>query len=182
MLPAAGLTTVADADHQRISLPVKVFATYFAAVRGQRIHSHQTVNKIGDAAQRGFKFFRRFGGNAGAKTARRHIDKTGFIIDPGHINFHRVSGNRQFQRFVQRFRNTGAGGKIVGSAERQKAQCRGYAVADLDERGRHFINGTVSAAGNHRFNAQSTGFINVTLRVAFFPGYPNVNLYAFVAK
>ncbi len=30
---------------------------------GQRIHSHQTVNKIGDAAQRGFKFFRRFGGN-----------------------------------------------------------------------------------------------------------------------
>ncbi len=59
------------------------------------------------------------------QTARRHIDKTGFIIDHSHINFHRVSGNRQFQRFVQRFRNTGAGGKIVSGAERQRPSAGG---------------------------------------------------------
>lgn len=124
------------------------------------------MNKIGDAAQRGFKFFRCFSGNAGAKTARRHIDKTGFIIDPA------ISISIAFPAIASFSALSSASGipalvaksLAVPSGKRPSA---GYAVADLDERGRHFINGTVSAAGNHRFNAQSTGFINVTLRVAF---------------
>ena len=44
LLAAAGLATVADADDQRIALPVKVLPADLAAVRLQGIHAHQTVD------------------------------------------------------------------------------------------------------------------------------------------
>ena len=44
LLAAAGLAAVADADDQRIALPVKVLPADLAAVRLQGIHAHQTVD------------------------------------------------------------------------------------------------------------------------------------------
>ncbi len=44
LLAAARLAAVADADDQRIALPVKVLPADLAAVRLQGIHAHQAVD------------------------------------------------------------------------------------------------------------------------------------------
>ncbi len=53
-LSAARLTPVANADHQRVALPLKILAANFAAIRFQGVHPHQTVDQIRHSAQRRF--------------------------------------------------------------------------------------------------------------------------------
>ncbi len=75
------------------------------------------------AAQRVFWVFRRFGSNAGAKTARRHIDKTGLSLTPA-ISLPSLPAIASF-RLSSASGNTGAGGKSLAKAKAAKGPVQG---------------------------------------------------------
>ena len=54
-------------------------------------------------------------------------------------------------------------------------------AAALHQRGRHFINGAIATAGDHRFNVQMQGFIDKPSGIALFPGHADVNINPFIA-
>ena len=74
---------------------MEVFTLDLTAVGPERVHAHQTMDEIRNAAQRRLQFFRRFAGNAGAETARRHIDKAGFFIHLSNIDGGSLTENGQ---------------------------------------------------------------------------------------
>lgn len=126
------------------------------------------MNKVRHAAQRGFEFFWCFCRDPRAESARRHIDKTGFIIDLHHIYFNRIAGDGQLQGFIQNIRNTHAGGEVI-AVPSGKIPSAGISSPAMDERGGDFVDGAITAARNDGGNAQLAGLINVTPGVAFFP-------------
>ena len=182
LLPAARLTTVTNTDNQRIALPAKVLAANLAAVWFQRIHPHQPMNQVRHAAQRGFEFFWRFGGDARAEAAGGHIDKAGFVVHLGDIDRHVATGNGEFQRISQIRWNIDAGGKIVGGTERQNAESRYLAAFTVDQRRRDFVNRPVAAARDHRLDVQANGLFHITYRIAFLPGDANINGHPFITQ
>ncbi|MNC18664.1 hypothetical protein D3C75_665710 [compost metagenome] len=140
------------------------------------------MDQVRNPPERGFEFFRGFAGDPRAKPTGRHIDKAGFIVDPGDVHRRRFTDNRQLERIIQTFGDPGAGGKIVGGAERQNAQRRTVGVGQGDQRRRHLIDGAIAAARNHGLHTQGVSFVDIARRIAFFPGYPHVNGHTFLAQ
>ncbi|MNZ91681.1 hypothetical protein D3C78_1106750 [compost metagenome] len=161
---------------------MKILTVNFTAVGLQHIHPHQAMNQIRHAAERCFEFFRRFAGDPRAKTARRHVNKAGFIINLGNIHRRSFTHNRQLECFIKAFWDPCAGGEIIGRSERQNPHRRTLCRISLDKRGRDLIDCAVATACDNGLNAQLAGFFDITCGVTFFPGDANVNNHAVITQ
>lgn len=70
--------------------------------------------------------------------------------------------------------NIAGHGEIVGGAERQDAQYRPVVRRQLHQRGGHFVDGAVTAAGDDGADAELCGFRDVARGVAVLPGHAHV--------
>ena len=118
---APRLATIADGQHQKLSLPGEVRPAKTAGRTMDAVEARQPCEQVSSSAEQPLEIFRRLDGHLRAESARGDVDE-GALPRAADVDTYGLRIDDMLERSHGVERDASRAGEVVGSAQRQDAE------------------------------------------------------------